>query len=835
MTATSDADGWSARGTWAWLHGLRVLDPGPDPALEAVVAVASRVIGGPVELWLRDSPGWTPGARAGGEEAPIDGVHPSVVPVIVDGLVVGELRGSYDSTPILEGVAVEAAACIARRWEERRRDVTGGPVGVLTVDDQLRVVWISPEIDELAHGEGDALLGRVALELIVDDDAAGATPLVANIAAGRGRTASVPLRLELSSHGVESFEAQAMNRSEDPEVGALSFIIRRARAASDEHTILGDQMWVLNRLSEGRPLDEVLTRVVELVERRGFDGQCCIMRVVDDMLQPVIAPGFSTDAIEALRDIRIGPDEPGGGASAHFGMPSYTNDVSHSDAFASRRAALQAEGFRACWSMPIPSMRTGGSLGSVDLYLRVAGQPIDTDTRILVTAARLAALAIDQDAHERELRYAATHDPLTGLPNRTLFAERLGDAAAQGNLGVLFIDLDRFKLVNDTLGHDFGDDLLRAVADRLAAAVSAPATVARFGGDEFTVLLPKAEETSEAVEEAERLLLEISRPYRLRGQTVAIRASAGVAVAAGPSSDPLSLVRDADAALYHAKDRGRGRVEAFDDRILVEAADRLNIERLLVEALDTGLLEVEYQPSVRVADGAIVGIEALARCRTASGDTISPVRFIPVAEETGLIGRVFDAVLLQSCHVAQAWNAGRDERLTVWVNLSPSQLGAPDLLDQVRRAFDATGVDPTTIGFEVTEQGILADPDDARDRLGALVALGAHVALDDFGTGYSSLSHLQELPVDTVKLDRSFVVRAEADARSAAIVGGVVRLAEAMGLRCVAEGVETQHELAVVEALGCDVVQGYVYCRPCAAADLTTWMATPVAPFTRGA
>jgi diguanylate cyclase (GGDEF)-like protein len=833
---TADAD-WDVRATWASLHILGVLDTAADPALEAIVRMTARSTEAAVELKLRDGPTWRTASRVpelddGAEQATSDDGDTEAgelrVPVTIGHHVVGELRGSADHRPQLELAADEVAHILDARWIAARRDELDRPVGVVVVDEQAVLRWLSPEVGELVAGEVSDWLGRSVLDLVAGADTEEAGPLVNDVLGSRGRTASVPITLALDPDDPQTFEVQGENRFEDPDVGGLAFVIRPPRDTDDEHTMLGHQMWVLNRLSAGRPLDEVLGRIVDLLEHGKVRGDACVMFVDAEgtALEPAVAPSLPADLLTALRGLRIGTDEPAGGAAVQFSMPQFTSDLRTARAWGDARDAMLANGYLACWSTPIISTRGERPLGSIDFYRREVGNPTDAQTRLMVMAVRLAALAIDHDAHEREMRHAATHDPLTALPNRTLFAETLDEAAADGNLGVLFVDLDRFKLVNDTLGHDFGDDLLRAVADRLADAVIAPAMVARFGGDEFTVLLPKVEELGAAVLEAERLLTIVSEPYRIRGQTVSIGASAGAAVAAGPDSDPSALVREADAALYHAKERGRGRVEAFDDRILAVASERVRVERTLRDALDAGLVDVMFQPSVLIADGSVVGVEALARCRTSTGEMIPPLTFIPVAEECGLIDRVFDAVLAESCRVAKLWNAQRATPMIVWVNLSPLQLGSIELLAQVDRAFAMSGVDPTTIGFEVTEQGILSDPEEAARRLGALVALGPHIALDDFGTGYSSLSHLQELPVDTVKLDRSFVIRAVEDRRSRAIVGGVVQLAEAMGLHCVAEGVETTAQLEAVRELGCDTVQGFVYSRPKRAADLAAWLAT---------
>lgn len=841
--AENDAAGgdWQTRGAWATLHALDVLDTAVDPVLDAILELGESVVGGALDLLLRDGDTWASVAR-GPRGDRDDGPAPAgpgaadAVPLVLtlgpSELCVAQLLGPAVDDPAVQAVRRQVTRLLERRWDAAQHDAAGRPVGVVVLDEGASIRFVSEGVGALVDGPIDGWPGRSVTDLLVGQQAGAAAGLLDEALAGRGRSASIPIELDFGT-GTRTFEVQSETRFDDPDVKGLVFVLRAPRGANHDHSILGDQMWVLNRLRHGQPSSEVLERVVELLERREAGGDCCVMLFDEsgDTLQPVVAPHVPDDLVAALCDTTVGPRQPGGGASIHFNGPQFWRDLEGEESFERQHAVLRRHGYRSCWSMPITSMVGNRKLGSLDLYRLEPGQPEEAEARIMVMAARLAALAIDQEAHERALRYAATHDPLTELPNRTLFAERLADAGADGNLAVLFLDLDRFKLINDTVGHEFGDDLLRAVGRRLADAVREPAIVARFGGDEFTVLLPKVESTSEAIDEAERLLTVIAEPYRLRGQVVSIRASAGVATSQVPPPDPLSLVRDADAALYHAKDRGRARVEVFDRRLLTAAAQRVDVERQLLAALDTGMIEVAFQPEVSLMDGRVIGVEALARCRTAAGGTIPPAVFIPVAEETGLITRVFASVLADSCRSARQWNSSRAVPLVVWVNLSPLQLGSPELVGQVAQAIETSGADPSTLGFEVTERAILSDPVEGAERLQALVALGCHAALDDFGTGYSSLSHLQDLAVDTVKLDRSFVVRAGRDPRSRAIVGGVVRLVDDMGLRCVAEGVETRAELETVTELGCSIVQGYIFSRPKSAADVSRMVNSIKPPF----
>jgi diguanylate cyclase (GGDEF)-like protein len=819
------------RGTLGAMHALGLLDVDGDAVLEAVASLAGRVGRGRCQVWLRGAGGRGDLRPVTGDPAagPVD--EAVVVPIAVEGIEVGEVRGHKVTTTVARHTAAQVAEVLAVRWAAARVDDAGNPLGVVTVDRDLTVIWTSPETDQIGLGaDGGPMVGRPVLDYVDAEELGTIAGLLDRGLGGRGRTAVVAVNLVLRDHGPTRFDIWGDNRLADPCVEALTFVLRRAADERGELALLGDQMWVLNRLSRGEPLGEVLHRVTDLIEHRDPRSRACIMELdaVDRVLHPLIAPHLPVPVVGALIGLEVGPDAPAGGGSVHVDIAQYAPNVASDPAYASIAPVLTAHGLHACWSMPIRSIEGEVELGSIDVYRTVVGNPDDADTRVLSLASRLAAIAMDHDTRERALRHQAMHDPLTDLPNRAMFAERLAHAASDGNVGMLFVDLDRFKLVNDTLGHEFGDEVLKVIGRRMAEAVEEPVLVARFGGDEFTVLVPKVDMAAELVAVGHRLLAAISEPFEVRGHRVVLGASAGAALAAEAPDDPQALVRDADTALYHAKDRGRGRVEVFDDRMREADAERMRIEQLLRQAVEHDGIEVHFQPTVRIADGRPVGAEALARCTCPGGEEVGPDRFIPVAQEVGLLPRVFETVLTRACEMTTAWNRGRSDPFVVWVNLSPSQLGSSAVVEQIARVFETSGVDPSHIGFEVTESGILPDPTDASAFLTELRSLGAHLAIDDFGTGYSSLGYLQELPVDTVKLDRSFVVRAGDDHRSRAIVGGIVELARAMGLHSVAEGVETVEQLEVVEALGCEVVQGFVYARPCPPEQLTDWLATRV-------
>ena len=416
---------------------------------------------------------------------------------------------------------------------------------------------------------------------------------------------------------------------------------------------------------------------------------------------------------------------------------------------------------------------------------------------------------------EEELSWQANHDALTGLPNRELFLERLAGNLSRraGCVAVLFIDLDDFKVVNDSLGHSAGDRLISAVAERLSRGLRPDDVIARFGGDEFTVLLPGVVSDEDAVRVARRLTETLREPVVIEGEPRYVSASVGITCSApGEAVDAHALLRDADSAMYRAKQLGKGRCEIFDSSMRREAVERLELEGALRHALDEGELRLVYQPVVMLAEGRITGVEALLRWHHPVNGVIAPMRFIPIAERNGLIIPIGAWVLHEACLQLAAWD---DESLTMSVNVSARQLGAGDLVETVSSALECSGVEPGRLCLEITETAMMADPVAMSTTLTALKRLGVRLAVDDFGVGYASLRHLRELlPVDILKIDKSFVDGIATDADDAAIVEGVVRLAHSLGLEAVAEGVETAEQLAMLRTWSCQAGQGYHFARP---------------------
>jgi diguanylate cyclase (GGDEF)-like protein/PAS domain S-box-containing protein len=481
---------------------------------------------------------------------------------------------------------------------------------------------------------------------------------------------------------------------------------------------------------------------------------------------------------------------------------------------------------------------TAGPRASSSFQYRVAhldGQwrTIDTVISNLLEEPDIAAIVLngrdvsDRQVLEEELNHRAFHDTLTGLANRALFLDRLTHAMARADrepdpVAVLFLDLDDFKNVNDSLGHPAGDRLLVAVAERLRSATRPGDTVARFGGDEFAVLVESGTMPEAAQVVAGRITAALAPTLRVQDSDVAVRASIGIAIGKRPLETPDDLLRDADLAMYLAKHNGKGRFEMYRPDMHVEAVHRLETAVGVREGLAANQFEVYYQPIVVTHTGALAGVEALVRWNHPSKGVLPPLEFIPTAEATGLIIPLGRQVLRNATLQAEEWRrsglVGRD--FYVSVNLSGLQLQDPQLVDDVAQALEDSGLPPEALVLEITESALVQNLDLTLPRLKALTLLGLRLAVDDFGTGYSSFSYLADLPVSVVKIDKSFIDRVTPDPDGAAIVRGVVDLSRALGLTCIAEGVEGENQLAALDDLGCENAQGYLFARPASGADI---------------
>ena len=420
---------------------------------------------------------------------------------------------------------------------------------------------------------------------------------------------------------------------------------------------------------------------------------------------------------------------------------------------------------------------------------------------------------------EETIRYQALHDLLTDLPNRILFNENLSTALAnvsqrEGKVAVMFLDLDRFKTINDTLGHTFGDQLLQLVADRLTECLWQHDTIARWGGDEFTILIPEIYTEEDASRIAQRILKFLKQPFHIEGHQLYISSSIGIAVYPDDGEDAQTLLRNADVALYRAKEKGRNNYQFYAAAMSCHASELLVLENHLHKALEKGEFLVYYQPQIDTSTGKICQMEALVRWQHPELGLISPAKFIPLAEETGLILQIGEWVLRKACTQNKAWQNAGLPPISVAVNLSARQFQQPNLAAMVARVLQETGLDPGYLELEITESVAMQNVDFSREMLSDLHQMGVSLAMDDFGTGYSSLSYLKKFPLDKLKIDKSFVLELAEDSNDAAIIAAIAALAKVLNLKMVAEGVETETQKNFLESLECEYMQGYLFSPP---------------------
>ncbi|MEW6689095.1 MAG: EAL domain-containing protein [Pseudomonadota bacterium] len=445
----------------------------------------------------------------------------------------------------------------------------------------------------------------------------------------------------------------------------------------------------------------------------------------------------------------------------------------------------------------------------------------------------------DRIRYQEEIERSANYDTLTGLPNRNLLGDRLARAIAQagrsGNpLGVMFVDLDNLKRINDSLGHEMGDRVISAAGRRIAETLRTEDTVARLGGDEFVVVLANLSRADDAAHVAAKVLAGIGAPLRIEAREFVLTASAGIAVYPKDGADAATLLRNADAALYRAKEQGRQCFRFFAPEMNQRVVEYMALEQDLRRGLEASEFWLQYQPIVRLASGETVGAEALIRWRRPDGRVVGPAQFIPVAEESGLIVPIGRWVMRAAARQAAEWNRGRATPLYVSINLSARQFKDPGLLEAVRAAIEEADIEPSLIKLEITESTVMQSAEEATRLLGALKERGVMLSVDDFGTGYSSLGYLKRFPIDTLKIDRTFVRDLAVDRDDLAICDAVIELGRGLDLEVVAEGVETREQAQVLRSHGCELAQGYLFGRPVDAAEFRL-PAPPRAPRKRRA
>lgn len=588
------------------------------------------------------------------------------------------------------------------------------------------------------------------------------------------------------------------------------------------------QQSVLEAMAHDRPLREIMRIMCVEIERMAPGVAISILRVDEQgLLHPLAGPGLPAAFMQCIEGAPIGPAAGSCGTAAHRGEPVAVTDIAADPLWASHGEAARLSGMAACWSTPVKAS-DGRVIGTFAFYYSTRRGPDAFHYRLTEVCTHLCALALERDAAREQIRRQAFQDALTGLPNRQTLRQRLDEAVAASHhqampLAMLFVDLDGFKQINDSLGHQLGDLLLQESAARLARLAPPHATVGRRSGDEFALVLP-GYGAAEALALAETIRAALAEPLdAIPGRHLCLSASIGVSVLPEHGNDREALLRRADLAVHTAKRTGRNRVCLFNVEQEAHAIERAQLEQTLKEALVKRELALHYQPKVNLRDCTVTGVEALARWRHPLLGEVSPARFIPLAEECGLIVELGYWALREACAQLARWHRAGLAMPSVAVNLSPLHFRHRELPSMLAAILDEQGLEGRHLTVEITENVFVDNRPELHETIAAIRALGVRLSMDDFGTGYSSLSHLLDLPVDELKLDQKFVSRLDCHEAARTLVEAAIRIGATLGLDVVAEGIEDERQRALLAEAGCEIGQGYLFARPMAPQALETW------------
>ncbi|KQY31864.1 histidine kinase [Rhizobium sp. Root483D2] len=604
-------------------------------------------------------------------------------------------------------------------------------------------------------------------------------------------------------------------------VGISRDITDRKRA---ERLLLG-QARLLELIATSTPLSEFFNELILMIEAHlpGIIGSILLLSPDGRHLLTGAAPGLDGSYCNAIHGIAIGPKVGSCGTAAFRGEPVFVSDIQSDPLWEDYAGLVRPLGYRSCWSMPILAYQ-GQVLGTFALYSHQPGLPSPEKVDLISMAAHLAGIAIERRQSEERIQFMAHHDALTGLPNRAMFDERVAIALEKARVSgqwvaLAFLDLDNFKLINDTLGHHAGDELLRVVAGRMLACVRKSDMIVRVGGDEFIILINSLPpESGVMLARLEAIRAAIGAPVVLAGRSLQVSCSMGVVCYPEHGDSATELLANADSAMYRAKEAGRNNLQVFDAEMAAAAHEQLRRHEELRDAVIGSEFVLHYQPQMNLKSGRIFAAESLLRWQHPERGLISPGDFIPLAEETGLIVPIGDWVLNEACRQNKAWQDAGLAPIVVSVNVSARQFKERNWVSKVAEALEDSGLEACYLELELTESLIMQDVASAVATMYELEALGVHLAIDDFGTGYSSLSALKRFPVRRLKIDRSFVQDIPGDADDRAITGAIISLAQKLQMQVIAEGVETQEQVDFLAASGCDDIQGYFFSRPVAPA-----------------
>ncbi|MCC6533761.1 MAG: EAL domain-containing protein [Burkholderiales bacterium] len=697
------------------------------------------------------------------------------------------------------------------------------PVAVVVEDPQGRIRSWNPQAERLFGWQAAEVVGH-ALPFGPDADRITAERRLQRVLDGeRIEHAELECVRQDRSRLTAAVLALPLIGRDGRVFGALSlYTDNSARKRAERHMIL--QSVVMRSLSESETAAEAVIRVIQAF--CGLSDWICgvhwVLDPADGSLRCQETWHLPNDrelerCVAALCATAVGPQENATLARKVLakGMPMYAADLAQSDS--PLAAILREPALRSAFSFPI---RVDGEIfGAIELFAR-ADHAVDPD--LLRIAAQLGGLLgqhIARRETERRLQFVVSHDPLTGLPNRTIFSQRLSQALAQAarydhKVALLFVDLDRFKIVNDTMGHEAGDRLLREVADRLRESLREGDTVGRHGGDEFVVLIEQYESAVQVAGVAQKIIDQVGLPYLFDNHEFHISASIGIATYPNDGQDGAALLKHADIAMYRAKEAGKNQYQFYSPHMNRLSLERLDLEAALRLALERGELVLLYQPIFDMEGRDVLGMEALLRWRRSGTELVLPAEFMSFAEDTGLAVHIGEWVLRTACAQARMWQDRGGAPLAIAVNVSARHFAHGNLVGCVDDVLRATRLAPGSLQFEVTEPMLLQNAERALRVLRTLKELGVRVALDDYGAGVASLDNLRRFPVDVVKLDRTFVGTLPQSGEAVAVARAVVAMAHSFSLKAVAEGVETEEQARFLRIQGCDAMQGFLFSRP---------------------
>ncbi|WP_287324373.1 EAL domain-containing protein [Mesorhizobium sp.] len=580
-------------------------------------------------------------------------------------------------------------------------------------------------------------------------------------------------------------------------------------------------------IATSAPLEDVLDCLMRLAESQltGIFGSVLLLDKDGSHLRHGAAPSLAKAYTSAIEGIAVGPKMGSCGTAAYRREPVIVADIMHDPLWQDHCELAAAHGYRSCWSTPILSHQ-GAVLGAFAMYSTTVREPTAAETRLIDFTTRIAGIAIERKLAEDRIHFMANHDVLTGLPNRALLEDRLSQAILYAQrydrwVTVVFIDLDNFKLVNDTLGHNAGDELLKTVAGRIVERVRATDTVVRLGGDEFVVVLFDQPTNVDLISETlQAIRAAIAEPVQLGAHRLRATASIGIASYPKDGANPDTLLANADAAMYRAKEFGRDNFQFYAPEFNTRAHEKFVLQEDLRNALARSEFTLFYQPQVDLRSGLVFAVEALLRWNHPTRGMMAPNAFIPTAEETSLIVPIGDWVLHEACRQNKAWQDAGLPPMTVCVNVSTRQFREKNLIGRVADTLKVSGLEARYLELEVTESLIMQDIDLAVATMNQLQNLGVQISIDDFGTGYSSLSALKTFPVARLKIDKSFINDIAADENDQAVASAVISLGQNLNLRVIAEGVETDDQVAFLRKNNCDEMQGYHFSEPVSAPDI---------------